>query len=187
MALPLLLLFAYLLGSIPFGWIVAHYQGVDIQKRGSGNIGFANVRRVLGWRAGILTLIGDIAKGLIPTYTAIVVLDSFEFAFLVGIAAIFGHIFPIWLRGRGGKGIATGLGVVIALSPIAALVGSIVYILSAVIIKKSSTASIIGIVVMASVACFIQPSTWYFYVILCGIAGWTLRKNIIGTVPSYDI
>ncbi len=187
MEIQLLLLLSYLLGSIPFGWLVARSQGVDIQKRGSGNIGFANVRRVLGWRLGIITLIGDITKGLVPTYSAIILLDSFTLGFWVGVAAIIGHIFPIWLRGRGGKGIATGLGVVIALSPVAALAGSIVYILSVIITKKSSTASIIGISVMASIACLLSPSTWYFYVILCIIAAWTLRKNIMGTVPSYDI
>lgn len=181
------IILAYLVGSIPFGWLIARSKGVDIQKRGSGNIGFANVRRVLGWPAGLVTLAGDILKGALPAYGALWSLDSQLLAFAVGVSAIVGHIFPIWLKGRGGKGIATGLGVVTVLSPVAALAGSICYVLAAGIIKKSSTASIIGVIVMTTTACIQEPSHWYFYIILCAIAGWTLRKNIMGTIPSYDI
>lgn len=186
MILLLLTTLGYLLGSIPFGWLVAKSHGVNIQKRGSGNIGFANVRRVLGWQAGIATLIGDIAKGFVPVYIALA-LDYQDAAFLPGLAAIVGHLYPIWLRGKGGKGIATGLGVLIALEPLAALAGAVMYVIGGIVIKKSSTASLAGIVVAVCLGTYLEPSAWYQYITLLCIAGWTLRHNIRGTVPNYDI
>lgn len=186
MNLLLLIIFGYLLGSIPFGWLIANSRGINIQKRGSGNIGFANVRRVLGWQAGIATLIGDIVKGFVPVFIALT-FGYQDAAFLPGLAAIAGHLYPIWLRGKGGKGIATGLGVLIALEPLAALAGAIIYVIGGIVIKRSSTASLIGIVVAVCVGTYLEPNAWYQYLTLLCIAGWTLRHNIRGTVPNYDI
>lgn len=181
----LLFFLAYLLGSIPFGKLVAHSYGIDIQKRGSGNIGFANVRRIVGWRAGLITLAADIAKGFIPTLLASHFLDA-TFAFFVGLAAIAGHVFPIWLRLRGGKGIATGLGVVLAINPIAGLIGAAIYIVSCFVTKVSSYSSMAGLIATAGTAIVITPSSWWQYVILILIALWALRHNLTGRVPNYD-
>src|SRR6478735_119893 len=101
MSMISLMLIAYLAGSIPTGKIVGAFYHVDIQKRGSGNIGFANVRRILGWRAGIITLVVDIAKGFFPTLLALQLITPGA-AFFVGLAAILGHIFPVWLSFKGG-------------------------------------------------------------------------------------
>ena len=181
----LLLTLAYLLGSIPFGKLVAHSRGIDIQKRGSGNIGFANVRRIVGWRAGLVTLSADIAKGFIPTFLASHFLGM-TFAFFVGVVAIAGHVFPIWLRFRGGKGIATGLGVVLAINPIAGLIGATVYVISCFVTKVSSYSSMAGLIATAGIAVSIAPSSWSQYAVLILIALWTLRHNLTGKVPNYD-
>lgn len=180
-----LLVFSYLIGSIPFGKIVAHSYGIDIQKRGSGNIGFANVRRIVGWRAGFVTLAADIIKGFAPTLITCHFVGV-TFAFFVGLVAIVGHVFPVWLKFRGGKGIATGLGVVLALNPIAGLIGATVYVASCLVTKVSSYSSMAGLIATAGTAIFISPSSWWQYVILIVIALWTLRHNLSGKVPNYD-
>lgn len=182
----LLILSAYLSGSVPYGKIVGRAYGVDIQKRGSGNIGFANVRRVLGWRAGIATLIADILKGLAPTAIALLWFPP-ALSFAVGFAAIIGHVFPVWLRFRGGKGIATGLGVVLALQPLVGIIGAVSYVLGSLILKKSSSASLIGLGVVSVLGTALAPSMWYAYALLVVSACWTLRNNLRGKVPSYDI
>ena len=176
---------AYFLGSIPFGKLIAHSYGIDIQKRGSGNIGFANVRRILGWRAGIITLIADILKGFIPTLLAVYFFDT-TVAFVVGIFAIAGHVFPVWLKFHGGKGIATGLGVICALQPVAGLIGAIVYIVSCLVTKVSSYSSMLGLIATAGVGIIMAPSSWWHYGIFITIALWTLRHNLTGKVPNYD-
>lgn len=185
MNLILLFLGAYFCGSIPFGKIIAHTRGVDIQKRGSGNIGFANVRRVLGWRDGIFTLAGDIAKGMLPTAVALYYFDM-TIAFIAGAIAVLGHILCVWLQFRGGKGVATGLGVVAILSPPAAIIGAATYIVLYYLQIKSSSSSIIGALTTAIVATALQPSSWWQYGIFLAIIAWTLRHNLWGTVPNYD-
>lgn len=180
-----LIIFAYFCGSVPFGKIISLRHGIDIQKRGSGNIGFANVRRIVGWRAGIVTLVGDITKGIVPTAVASMVSPSA--AFFVGLAAIAGHLFPVWLRFRGGKGIATGLGVIIVLQPVAAAVGALLYAVGCLVIKKSSYSSLLGLVATTAVGVWLSPETWWQYTILITIACWTLRHNLMGTMKySYD-
>jgi acyl-phosphate glycerol 3-phosphate acyltransferase len=122
------ILVAYLIGAIPFGFLVARWRGVDIFKQGSGNIGATNVGRVLGRRFGILVFMLDFAKGALPALAASWVTlpaeDSLQTALgkdglgvIAGLAAFLGHLFPIYLRFRGGKGVATGAGVVAVLLP----------------------------------------------------------------------
>jgi acyl-phosphate glycerol 3-phosphate acyltransferase len=121
------LLGAYLIGSIPFGYLVARSRGVDILRHGSGNIGATNVGRVLGKRCGILVFLLDFAKGALPVAAAAWIGESLDstlpagsLAVAAGLAAFLGHLFPIYLRFRGGKGVATGAGVVAMLLPIPA-------------------------------------------------------------------
>lgn len=176
---------AYVSGSIPFGKLVALSHGIDIQKRGSGNIGFANVRRIVGWRAGLITLVADVAKGFGPTLIASYFIGA-TLAFFVGVVAIVGHVYPVWLRFRGGKGIATGLGVVLALNPIAGIVGAAVYVVSCFVTKVSSRSSIIGLLATMGTAVIMVPTSWWQYMILLSIALWTLRHNFSGKVKNYD-
>lgn len=184
--LLILLAAAYFCGSIPFGKLIGRWRGIDIQRRGSGNIGFANVRRVLGLRAGLLTLTGDVMKGLLPTVLAQLWFGEAA-AFWTGLLAIAGHVFPVWLKFRGGKGIATGLGMVIALQPVAAVVGVAVYGCGLVLKKSSGMSSIIGVGCLVLTGCVLMPHLWWQYASMLVIALWTLRKNIAGTVPNYDV
>jgi glycerol-3-phosphate acyltransferase PlsY len=117
----LLLLVAYFLGTIPFGILFARLFGAsDVRKAGSGNIGATNVARVAGPIHGILTLLADTAKGALAVWLAAYATQSAsEWMMLAGIAALLGHCFPVWLRFKGGKGVATALGVFAVLCPLA--------------------------------------------------------------------
>jgi glycerol-3-phosphate acyltransferase PlsY len=113
---------AYLLGSIPTGFILGAWAGVDVRKSGSGNVGATNVARVLGKRQGLYTLVADVAKGLLPVLIALQLGFTSRFASVVGIAAFLGHLFPAFLKFKGGKGVATALGVFIGLAPLGTLI-----------------------------------------------------------------
>lgn len=177
--------FAYLCGSIPFAKIIGRFYGIDIQKRGSGNIGFANVLRVLGWRAAIPVLILDTAKGFMPTYLTYSLFDATT-AFLVGFLAVLGHLAPVWLKFRGGKGISTSFGVVLGITPLVGLSGFVVYTLAAAIFRKSSLASLIAGVVVLITGLVMYPAFWWAYGVLLACAAFKLRKNFIGKIPNYD-
>jgi glycerol-3-phosphate acyltransferase PlsY len=122
---------AYLLGSIPFGLILGKIFGSgDVRTEGSGNIGATNVARVAGPLAGILTLLLDGAKGA----AAVLLAERYSngsamWMIIAGLAALIGHCFPVWLKFKGGKGVATAAGVYLALSPLAFLAGLILFIL----------------------------------------------------------
>ncbi len=119
------LLVAYLCGSIPFGLLVARARGVDVRHVGSGNIGATNVARALGKKTGALVLFLDAVKGFLPVLgTRLTWPERPELAAAVGLAAILGHVFPVWLKLHGGKGVATGLGVFLALSPVSTAIAA---------------------------------------------------------------
>jgi glycerol-3-phosphate acyltransferase PlsY len=121
---------AYLLGSIPFGVLFTRlFGGDDVRKSGSGNIGATNVARVAGPLPALLTLLFDIAKGAAPVWLAALITgDSAKWMMIAGLAALLGHCYPIWLKFRGGKGVATAAGAFLVLCP-AALLGSIILFL----------------------------------------------------------
>ena len=116
---------AYLIGSIPFGLVLGKCLGVDVRQAGSGNIGATNVNRLLGKKLGLLTLLADAGKGLLPMLATAVILDRHQEAdlwiALVGAAAFLGHIYPLYLRFKGGKGVATALGIFFYIQPLAVL------------------------------------------------------------------
>lgn len=122
---------AYLLGSIPFGLLLAKlFGGGDVRKAGSGNIGATNVARVVGPLAGILTLVFDTAKGAAAVWlSGRVTNDSATWMMVAGFVVLLGHCFPVWLKFRGGKGVATALGVFLALCPLAAVSALLLFIL----------------------------------------------------------
>ena len=140
----LLLLIAYLLGSVPFGLFFARlFGGGDVRQSGSGNIGAANVARVAGPVPGMLTLLFDAAKGVLAAWLAgQFTAYAAKAMMLAGLAALLGHCFPVWLRFKGGKGVATGLGVFVVLCPLAALAAALLYVLFLVFWRFSSLASI---------------------------------------------
>ncbi len=169
--------FAYLLGSIPFGKIVGNRRGIDIQKHGSGNIGFANAFRVLGWKPSLIVLAGDILKGLIPVLIASQQLPTYQ-TLIVGFAAVVGHIFPVWLGFKGGKGIATGLGVTLVLTPLVALLGAVVYLVAFSYFRKSGPSSIVAAWSLPVFCAVVSPAYVWFYVSLGLLALWTHRNNL---------
>lgn len=110
---------AYLIGSIPFALLVTRRWGADLRQVGSGNLGAANVMRASGITAGVLVAALDMAKGAASVWLAARVSDGAELPAMAGLAAIIGHIYPVWLRFRGGKGVATACGVFSMLTPLA--------------------------------------------------------------------
>ncbi|MGA8221367.1 MAG: glycerol-3-phosphate 1-O-acyltransferase PlsY [Candidatus Acidiferrales bacterium] len=135
---------AYLLGSIPFGLlIVKAASGTDIREKGSGNIGAANVTRNAGPMAGALTLLLDAAKGYLAVWLAAHFTGaSIRWMMIAAVAAVIGHVFPIWLGFRGGKGVATGLGVFFPICWQAAAAGVVLWLLVVVFWRYSSLGSI---------------------------------------------
>jgi len=113
---------AYLLGSVPSGYILGSMAGVDIRKAGSGNVGATNVARLLGKGRGALTLVADVAKGWLPVFAALQLEMSLTAVTLAGAAAFLGHLYSVFLRFEGGKGVATAVGVLLALAPLVAMV-----------------------------------------------------------------
>jgi glycerol-3-phosphate acyltransferase PlsY len=148
---------AYLLGSIPFGVLLTKMLGRgDVRKSGSGNIGAANVVRVAGPAAGILTLVLDAAKGaaavlLAERYTN----GSATWMTLAALAALVGHCFPVWLRFKGGKGVATALGVFTVLSPLAALAALTLFVLVVAYWRYVSLGSIFAAAAMPMLIYFL--------------------------------
>ena len=140
----ILLIAAFVLGSIPFGIITAKVKGIDLKKVGSGNIGATNVLRSLGRWPAVITLLGDILKGTLAV--AIGKYSGVEplYEGLIGIAAILGHNFSIFLGFKGGKGVATSLGVLLMYTPHVALVTLIVWIGVVLFTKYSSLGAIVS-------------------------------------------
>ena len=140
-----LMIVAYILGSIPNAlWIGKVFKGIDVREHGSKNTGSTNAARVLGAKLGILTLILDISKGAIPTLIATMLLDSSISVILVGICAILGHSFSIFMKFQGGKAVATTVGVFILLVPGAILLAAVIFFLVFGITRYVSLSSMIG-------------------------------------------
>lgn len=183
-----MLVVAYFCGSVPSGFLIIRATtGKDIRQHGSGNIGMANAYRVGGPLSALLVLLGDALKGAIPVLLARLLFDLPDIAVvLIGLAAILGHDFPIFLRGHGGKGIATSLGVIAALSPPVGLVAVIVWWIVILSTGYSSLASLIMLLVATialAVYGAIDRSAYrpVFIIFLCAlfvVAVWQHRTNI---------
>ncbi len=134
---------AYLLGSIPFAFLAGRARGVDLRTIGSGNLGAANVFRALGTRMGIAVMVADIGKGLVAVLIARALTDDPWPAVAAG-AAMAGHVFPVWMRFKGGKGVAVGGGAVIGLMPLASLILLSVWLAVVLLSRFTSLGSILG-------------------------------------------
>lgn len=126
-AATILIACAYLLGSVPSGYLLGKLAGTDVRSVGSGNIGATNVARALGMLPGMLTLVADAAKGYLPAYLALYFGFSQAVVASTAIAAFLGHLYPLFLKFQGGKGVATTLGALLAVAPTAALVLVLVF------------------------------------------------------------
>lgn len=136
----------YLFGGIPFGLLVGKMAGVgDVRQRGSGKIGFTNSLRTMGWKWALIVVIGDITKGAAAVLIGRMVLDDPWAAALAGVAAVLGHIFPVYAGFRGGRGVATAFGAFLAVSPPAALVVVAFSIVILAVFRYASLMSVIGV------------------------------------------
>jgi len=140
----LMILIGYLLGSIPFGYLLVRLRsGRDVRAIGSGNIGATNVARAAGWSTGVATLILDLAKGAFAVWLAGDFSDgNIRIMMFTGLAAILGHIFPVWLKFRGGKGVATALGVFLMISWLAVAAAVAVFAIVVLFWRYVSLASV---------------------------------------------
>lgn len=144
---------AYLLGAIPTAvWYGLHFYGVDVRQHGSGNAGATNTFRVLGKRAGTVVLLIDILKGIAATMIAFALIavgtirpvDIIEYKLLLGVVAVIGHVFPLYTRFKGGKGVATLLGLVISIQPLVAFSCVVIFIIVLTLSKFVSLSSLVA-------------------------------------------
>jgi glycerol-3-phosphate acyltransferase PlsY len=182
---------AYLLGSIPTGFIVGSWAGVDVRKSGSGNVGATNVARVVGKRQGIYTLAADMAKGFLPVFIALQLGLSTSSVAFVAIAAFLGHLFPVFLKFRGGKGVATALGVFLALAPWASLVLVLLFAAAIWASRIVSLSSMITAVAAPAVfwcfsysAAFIETSAFLAVMIVVRHRS-NIQRLLAGTEPKF--
>ncbi|MGG0719684.1 glycerol-3-phosphate 1-O-acyltransferase PlsY [Robertmurraya massiliosenegalensis] len=145
MVIIAIIILSYLLGSIPSGLIAGKTKGIDIRKHGSGNLGATNTFRVLGVKAGIIVTVADILKGTLATALP-ELFQSDLHPLIAGVAAVIGHIFPIFAGFKGGKAVATSGGVLLAYAPLMFVVIVIVFILCLYITKYVSLSSIVAAV-----------------------------------------
>ncbi len=178
----------YVLGSVPNGLLVARARGIDIRSKGSGNIGATNVFRTVGKLPGILVFLADMFKGLVPAALFPLLAETWlgvpataSMGLLFGAAAIFGHNWPIFLKFKGGKGIATSAGMLLGVAPLSMVLALAVWLALTFSTRYVSVGSI-------AAALTVAVSSWFFYhkvlviplalTMLAGLAIWKHRANI---------
>lgn len=171
---------SYLLGSVPTGLLLGKALGVDIRTYGSGNIGATNVYRALGRRVGVITLLGDCLKGLVPVLAARWYGLPDIWVAAVGLAAFLGHIYTVFLRFKGGKGVATALGVFLGSSPLAVLIALGVFALILGKWRYVSLASITAAAAMPLIVAVIdrRPLIIIMTLLIATLVIWKHRENI---------
>lgn len=185
-----ILIIAYLIGSVPTSvWIGKSFFGIDIRERGSKNAGATNAMRIFGWKAGLTVLVVDVLKGWmavnlirLTNYYIPETGDFIEFQLLLGIAAIVGHIFPIYVGFKGGKGVATLFGLVLAINPEPTLLCVGVFIATLLVTKYVSLSSMIAGFAFPVLVIFVfkttTPSLVLFSLIIALLLLFTHQKNI---------
>ncbi|MSR36484.1 MAG: glycerol-3-phosphate 1-O-acyltransferase [Gemmatimonadetes bacterium] len=180
----LLVLASYLLGSIPTSfWVSRAVYGVDLREQGSGNLGATNTFRVLGWKAALPVFVVDVAKGFVPAWGfPRLVSAPWGWVIAYGAAAILGHVFSVWVRFRGGKGIATSAGVFLGLAPWAVLAGFLVWATTVATTRIVSLASMLAALTIP-IAVWLLPhqggmTLQYFTLALAAFVIWAHRDNV---------
>ena len=165
-----LILVAYLLGTFPSAILIARANGIDIHAVGSGNPGASNVTRALGWKKGAWVYALDALKGAVATLIPLL-LDGRPLAYWCGAAAIVGHMFPVFRRFRGGKGVATGSGVLVVLFPLIALAVVPVWLLTTKLTGKAAIGSIVAVVLVPVGLVLTDVEAWEYVavVLICAL------------------
>ena len=177
MEITFVCILAYFLGSIPFGVVLAKFKQVDLRQHGSGNIGATNVTRTLGKTAGILTLLGDCGKGYLAVWIAGQLLETQWGIAAAGLMAFLGHIFSIFLKFKGGKGVATGLGVFLALMPWAGLVSIAIFVVCLAFTRYVSASSILAAISIPWLGIYFGAPGPFIYVATAAAILTTIRHH----------
>jgi len=186
----LFVLTAYLIGSIPFGYLFSKYiSKIDIREIGSGNIGTTNVLRTGNKLTAILTLFFDVLKGFTPVWISMQF--SSELYIYVAIFTLLGHMYPIWLKFRGGKGVATFLGLIFAISSYSGFLFIFSWIIIALIFKKSSVSSLSATLLSSLYIFFYNSNLFLLLMLILGLITIKHKENIIriykNTEPNIEI
>jgi glycerol-3-phosphate acyltransferase PlsY len=179
MLYALLVLGGYVLGSVPTGILVGRAWGVDIRQVGSGNIGMANVLRSVGKKAAAVTMLGDMLKGLVPVVAAHLITGNEWVVAAVALAAVVGHCWPVFLRFKGGKGVATGAGTSIGLVPVVGL-ALFAFWWAVVLVSKYTSLGAIAVMLVSPVVFLLsgQPAPYVLYTVIGGaLVLWRHREN----------
>lgn len=169
MIIILFIVLSYIIGSIPFGYIVGKcFKGIDIRKHGSGNIGVANILRVLGIKYALLVLIGDCLKGIAPlALTSLLKIESIRIYLIIGIAAIIGHNWSVFLNFKGGKGVATTYGVVLFFYPYIAIISAVIWLIIVIFTRFAALGSLLSILIMLFLSfLFTTPVEFKIFIII---------------------
>ena len=184
----LLVLGGYVLGSVPTGILVGRAWGVDIRQVGSGNIGMANVLRSVGKKAAAVTMLGDMLKGLVPVVAAHLLTGNEWVVAAVALAAVVGHCWPVFLRFKGGKGVATGAGTSIGLVPVVGL-ALFAFWWAVVLVSKYTSLGAIAVMVVSPVVFLLsgQPAPYVLYTVIGGaLVLWRHRENARALVKGTE-
>jgi acyl phosphate:glycerol-3-phosphate acyltransferase len=204
LTLAIVLIASYLLGSIPFGYLAGWVAGIDIRKTGSGNIGATNVLRVLGKFYGYSVFFLDFLKGLAAVKISVLVATRAHsewaspevFGIIAAVSSVIGHCFPLWLKFRGGKGIATSAGALFGLMPLAMLIGLAVWILVFWLTRYVSVASITAAIALPFVIAILTrlnqsygKALFYSSLCIAAVVIWRHHSNLLrlmrGTEPRF--
>jgi glycerol-3-phosphate acyltransferase PlsY len=202
--LPVVLIGSYLLGSIPFGYLAGRLAGIDIRKVGSGNVGATNVVRVLGKKYGYPVFALDVLKGFVPVKISMLIAPGLPtewnspeiFGILAALSSVLGHLYPPWLKFKGGKGVATSAGALFALTPIATLIGIAIWIIVFWLTGYVSLASMIAAIVLPIVILVLRSQDQnkgkplvYSSACVAAVVIWRHRSNLSrlmrGTEPRF--
>lgn len=175
-AILLLLPVAYLLGTFPAAELVARATGHDVLREGSGNPGASNVYRLAGWKAGLVVLLADVGKGAAASGVGLAI-DGHRGAYLLGLAAVLGHVLPVTRRFKGGRGVATAGGALVVLFPLIALGLAVVWFLIARVLRKASVASIV-VVSAFPVLVGVTGGPWFDVAVTSVVAAVVLARHL---------
>ncbi|OGC24924.1 acyl-phosphate glycerol 3-phosphate acyltransferase [candidate division WOR-1 bacterium RIFOXYB2_FULL_42_35] len=176
----LVLLSAYLLGSIPFGLIIGRLWKIDVRQHGSGNIGATNVFRILGPVPGVIVFVLDMLKGYVSILLASQLIGDPWLIIATGLIVILGHMFPLFLKFKGGRGVATGVGVLLGLSPLTFLIAMSTFVLVLFVTRYVSLSSMLATIVAAIIFFITKKPLPYLTIVVVGtlLIIWKHRPNI---------
>ncbi len=178
-------LIAYFIGNISPSTIMAKRQGLDIKKEGSGNAGTTNALRVMGKKAGAITCIVDILKGVVAVLIGLLIAGN-PGAYIGALCVFLGHVWPIIYKFQGGKGVATAFGAVLAVNPLLALIALVIVAIVVFTSKRMSLGSIIGAIAFAVLAAFMEPGFFVFACVMAIIMLIKHRANIVRLIHGEE-